>query len=547
MSTIPDEADYNPERGWRQWHIDELYRPGHAGAVPNVDDLYVDFARGFFRVISVDATTYEYSSVPWELPQVGGCDADDILRGTGPGHVSESFRIFLDENVFPHTLTFDARLTTPGTFKDIVVYLGSDTGPEGEIVSQMYDQNQTLLGSKIPLVPQKDAAGNPTGTKVPAVGYTIHDLQSGQHVTAVVYSDSGQEAGFYTFMVQRTGYVRHSNEPLKYVTGIQIESSYLDDDTQELRVPINLPLSNVDMRAIISYSNGNRQVTMPIDGNKVRVDGLSNYVASVPEQTVPIVLKYFLGDKEVNYTGLMGSDKHAARAYQVRSIPVDGTHTVKLFTYPTWNAQLSQYELVHWLVNLDRNICLNVTPFVTITQQSNPFNPSRFGVTQELAFVLNLREASPAFSDFQHVQTVNINLIGPGTDAGTLWTVEHSPNQDPVYGWDVVAEINFISAGVWDLNLSSGETERAQWLSKIFRRIEPLYDEEKEVRAPEPTHFQVVFKGSTAEYDIAQWDADLRVPNDYEPGETLFVKFIRRLTGQDLLLGVAGFTVKQRP
>lgn len=543
MATLPDGADYDENRGWREFNINEIYTAGHPGFVPNPDDRIHDKNRGLFIVTEI-TDDYETVMVPWEIPGVGGVNGDDIMRGAGPGHVSESFRILIDENVFPNTMTFDARLKMPGpSVKEVIVYRGSDIRNEDNIVSRMYDQNGVLLGNAIPMIPVNDAAGNPTGFKVPAVGATTAELETGELVTAVLYGDAGQEVGIYTLLIERTGYIRHSNAPMKYVMGIELVSPYLDKQTNQLKVPINLPMSNVAMFTRITYSDG-RQVDHTIDGVKVRVDGLDNNVSTVPERVFPVVLKYTLSNKEVNYTGLPGSDVHVARSYEVKSIAVDGTHKVSLFTYPTWNPTTQEYDLKHYLANLDRTYCKDVTPHVSITQQSNPFNPSRFGVHQDLAFVLNLRDASPMFKEYQHVQNVGINLIGPGTDSGTLWTVEHTPDQNPPYGWDVVANLRFLNASAWELDLSCGMASREVWLANVYRRTLPLFDSNTEAHAPDPTHFEVIFKGSTIKYNISQWDELLTVPNDYEIGETLFVRFIHQTTGQDLHLSVSGFTVK---
>lgn len=537
-------AQLDPNRGFRVWAEDEIYRLNHDGYVPNVGDLVVSLLTGFKRVTEVNYTTGISQMVSWRIPDINGVTGEDILLGAGPGHVSESYRIYLDENVFPHTLTFDGRLKIHGTAaREVKIFRGADIGPDGDVVSRLYDQGGQLLGENIPMETVLDNVGVSQGYKVPVVGHTVADIQTGELLTAVVFNDEGSVLSITSLLAERTGYVRRSQAAAQYVVDVRIESPYLDVATDELQVPINVPLSNIAMEGVVTYSDG-RVVRVPIDGTKMRVDGLNNYVSTVVNQTVPVVLKYTLAESETNYTGMTGSEHHVARSYTVRSIQVDGAHTVKLFTYPSWNPGNSEYELKHWLVNLDRNICRDVTPFVTITQQSNPFNPNRYGVIQNMSFVMNLKDAMPALRDYQHVQTVGISLIGPGTDNGTLWTSEFSPEQNPPYGWGLEAKMEFVNAGNWRMTLDSGETSRVNWLSKVYRNLEPLYDENVETYAPEPTHFRVQFKNTAIEYGIGQWDAEMIVPNDYQPGETLIITFIRRLVGQDLMLGVAGMSVK---
>lgn len=539
--TYPGQV--NPNRKWELWHASEIYSSTNPnGYLPNIDDVILDFASGLHRVISVDYVAMTYTSVPWRIPAVNGVGLDDTLIGTGPGLISESYRLYINKQTTPFTVSFDSRLRVPNpAARHVKIFKGYDVSPSGQVVSRQYDVAGNFISENVPLAwvhPDE-----PTLGRAPSVCHTLTDLKTHDVVTVVVYGDEGIAMSLNHLLVEESSYIRRTDANTKYVIDISIESPYLNDDGLHLDVPINQTVQSVALMGVVTYSDYS-QIKLPINGTKFHLDGMNNYVATIVGQSNPVVLKYYLAPEETYIGGLNGSEHHVARPYRIRSRKVNGANTVKLYSFPTWEPENNRYGLKHYMANLDRNFFKNVTGSVRIAENSAPFNPNRYGVLQEMSLVVNLEDVSSFFTEFYHVQTIGVSLIGPGTDNGTLWTMEFTPNQVPPYGWNLFAEMTFINAGYWKLKLGSGRPSREIWLQDSYWSIQPLFDVQRESRAPEPNLIRIHFKNSVVEQTLDQWNSELIVPNDYQHGETLVVEFVRRLPTGDQHLGAAGFTVK---
>src|SRR5690554_1820887 len=148
-----DTTNYrDPDRGFRIFASNEIVAQGSTGKwVPNVGDLIFDIQNGFRIVIEVDNLGYS-TLAPWVPVQDNPDDAGNKLVGVGPGHTSESYRMFLDTSVTPNQLTPDFRLHTYGSQAQYyVVFRGSDiSDATGEILTAMYDSSKNFLGVTVP-------------------------------------------------------------------------------------------------------------------------------------------------------------------------------------------------------------------------------------------------------------------------------------------------------------------------------------------------------------------------------------------------------------
>lgn len=536
MNTV--NVDVN--RGFRLWHVSELYDGNNEGYLPNKDDMIVDYSSGFSRVISVNYSDLTYETIAWDVPSAGGVNNDDYLLGSVHENNREAYRVYVDDSVYPHNVAVDSSFVLWGSsIKSYKIFKGSDIGDSGKVLTRALNSNLEIVDSFISV----ENVDNANGVySVPKPAYFIDNVNNGEMLTLVAYNEHNSVVNITRMLAVKTGFVRTTNQNTKFVTGIRLVSPYLDNDSSVINVPINMPIQSVALQAAVKYSDGS-EVTLPVDGGKVRLDGASSYVATIVGQSVKLVLKYYLSDDEVNYSTLNGSEKHIARVYTMKSINVDGAHTVKMLTYPTWDEANGSWSLKHWLVNLERNICRDITSHVRMTQTSDVYNPSRYGVVQRLAFSVNLRDVSPMFNDYQHVQTVNVNLIS-GPSSLTPWTVEFTPDQEPPFGWNLFADMSYVDANQWKLKLDSGHDSEHNWLVNLYRNQEPLFDSERELEAPDPTHFRLVFKNGVVDYNLYQYKNELIVPNDLKEGETLFIQFYRRIGDQELYLGVAGIPVR---
>jgi hypothetical protein len=562
-NVLPETVLVDPDRGYREWHIREIYAPGNSSSegqyVPNPDDSVRDWTQGILRVISVDYTTGISVLLKWTEPRDPGEITDlDLLLGAGPGYQSESYRCFLDQSVFPFTLALDGRQHIYGTAaSSIKIFLGTDISANGDVISQFYDSAGNLLGENIPLelaavlpaygndgvivTPQTNVA-----VKVPLVGKTTRSLPDGEVVTVVAYNDIGGPISQAKMLIKNSAFIRQTDASRKYVMEIAVETPFLSpSDPHLIEYPINMPVDNLNLMGVVTYSDGQR-LKMPIDGTKFTMVGLRNYVATIQGQEVPLMLSYLLSPHESAYIHTPAVNGKISVPYQARTKTSDGAYSVKLFAYPTWVDILNGYRLEYYLYNLDRQQVYRVTNLVSQAVNSAPFDPILYGVRQRINVGVNMNEVDPLFDNWRHTQMFEITLIRPGNqDIGDNWTVGFTAGQEPPYGENVKAGVTFINVNNWTLDVSCGCTTLQEWLDTVYYPTQPLYDQRTEVGPLVPNFFIVQSGNSRVELPISQWNAVITVTQGTDEGKLVYIEFLRKTINNDLQLSVAGLIAHQ--
>lgn len=560
---LPSTVIVDPHRGYREWNIREIYSPSNPSSegqyVPNPDDSVRDWTQGTLRVISVDYTTGISVLRKWSEPRDPGIIEDqDILIGTGPGHQSESYRVFLDQSVFPFTLSMDKALHFYGsTVSSVKVFLGTDISDNGVVISQFYDTSGNLLGENIPvmLAAVLPAYGNdgvvvspPTNVavKVPMSAHTTRSLPNGEVLTVVAYDDVGGAVSQRKLIVMNSGFIRQTDASRKYVASITLETPFLlTSDPQVIEYPINMPVDGLNLRGVVTYSDGSI-LKMPVDGTKFSLAGLRNYVATIQGQSVPLMLTYLLSPHESAYVHTPAPNGRISVPYMARTRSSDGAYSVKLFAYPTWVDQLNGYRLEYYLYNLDRQIAYRVTNLVTQANNSAAFDPLLYGVLQRINVGINMDEVDPLFASWRHTQMFEITLVRPGNlNVGDNWTVAFTAGQNPPYGENVKADWTFINVNNSTLDLSCGCETLEEWLQTLYYPTQPLFDPRSEVGPLVPNFFIVASGNVRVELPISQWNADITVGSVSGEGRLVFVEFIRKMSDNDLQLSVAGLIMHQ--
>lgn len=547
MPDTPPVLIVDPQRAYRQWLIDEIYAPNKPGRyVPNVNDGVWDWTQGLFRVVAVDYSTGISTLQKWIPPKDPNALTDlDLLLGAGPGYQSESYRVYLDTSVMPHTLAIDSRMHIySSTAASIKIFLGTDISTNGEIISAFYDQSGNFVGENIPLelvvMPDVDNIA----VKAPMVGYTVRNLPDGEVVTVVVYSDNGAAISQAKMLIKNTGFVRSTNAALKYITGISVETPFLSgSDPLVIEYPINMPVTNLNMMGVVNYSDGTK-LRMPIDGTKFSMHGLENYIATIQGQQVDLVLAYKLSPGEISYVLTPSPNKVITQPYKATTVQADGAYTVKLFSFPVWQDAITGYRLEHYLYNLERQQVYQVTSLVELATGSRAFDPIEYGVVQNLVLAIDLNRVDSQFAAYRHVQTVAITLVAVGTNHNsTAWTIGFEPGQTPPYGMGLEANVQFVNVNNWKVDISCGLLTKAEWLEKVYYATKPLVDPQTEDVAPEPNYFVLVSGNDRVECPIDAWNTIITAQAAPADGGTIFIEWLRRSPSNDLQLGVSGLVV----
>lgn len=540
---------YQPNARWTIWNLSEIYlgQQGESRYVPNVKDYVVNPDTNEYRkVVSIDPTTMIPVLVNIISANVGALSTEDVLLGVGPGTQSDTYRVYIDQSVLPHTLAVDARLSVAGTMvRSAKIFKGSELSGNQKVISAFYDQSGNLLGQSIPLELVAMANGQNFSIQTVPVCYTVEDLVDGEVVTAVFYSDTGHVVSKRQLLVENTAFIRSTDVGVKYITAIALESPFLShSDPKLIQYPMNVPLPGLGLMGVVHYSDGSL-LRMPVDGTKFSIFGFEGYVATIVGQKFPLVLKYNLAADEVVYGANVGNGKFMSESFKATTIKADGAFTVKLFGYPVWVSAVEGYRMEWYLYSLERKVVYNVTPWVRFNANTHLFNPTAYGVNQNLSVTINLKDVNGIFVSYNHVQSIDIALAGPGTDRQTNWTIGFDPNQDPEFGIGNFASTTFVNQNLMKVKLDAGALTKADWLERLYYRTKPLIDTSTEAKAIEPNYFALIVNGQSIEFPIAQWNTELTLTTVLPNSGTLFIKFFKRTVDNDISLAMSAMPIYQ--
>lgn len=559
MAFTPFErsAFYDPDRGYREWLRSEIVSyPGEPNKfIPNKDDKVMDWEQGTFRVIEVDQSTGVSILEKWNEPTATDPDGpENVLVATGPGYSSESFRIFLDQTVTPHTFSPDLRCHFYGTdVQGYKIFRGSDISEQyGKLISEHYDASGNYLGPMIPveiaLLPGLlPGTQYDHGITVPMAGYTSVSLPDGERVTLVAYGANEKQLSIAQLIVVNSQAIRQPDTTKRYIKGISIDSAWISSsDPKVVEFPLNVAVQSLPMTGLVHFRDG-RKERHGVSGGPMELLGLRNYIATEVGQEFDIALTYQLADDEISYGLNPTTDRKIVMPYIARTTPAEGAYECRLFVYPVWVSEAVGYRLEFWLYNQDRERYWNVTPQIQLGMNSKPFDPKGYGYVQTMTYALNLNEVDGVFRPVRFATKVQISLLQAGSNGEENWEVQFRPDQNAPYGRGLKADLEMIQTNLWNLRLANGAQTKETWLQQMYYAAEPLINPEVEVVAPVPTHFRVHFLHNVYEYNISQWNEVLKVNNDLgADGELVYISWIRRTVGTDLELAMTAVPVKQR-
>jgi hypothetical protein len=198
-----------------------------------------------------------------------------------------------------------------------------------------------------------------------------------------------------------------------------------------------------------------------------------------------------------------------------------------------------------FLYNLDRQVSYKVTPYVRLNENSRAFDPLTYGVSQKLSVSVNLKDVNPAYSNYIHVQAIDVVLLNAGTDAPTNWTVGFDPGQNPPFGRQNAARMKVVNQNLRTLKVDCGATTQAEWLDRLYYQTLPLVDEAREITAPEPNYFKIVTSSFEIEYPISQWGSEKTLTTQIPLlNENIYLKFIKRTPENDIQLAISAIPLK---
>jgi hypothetical protein len=539
---------WDPSRGFRLWALREIF-DGTIGAnrfVPNLDDRVLDTQTEVtYKVTSIDPVSFKstlqrVSDNGVDIP----LEPDDVLLGVGPGPQSNTFRAYLNDKVIPYDMVVEQRcFVWAARAKYARVMRGGFAGGASKVISAVYDASGNLVGQDVPLE-LAEIMGNRTRKTVVPFKCT-EKIPDGEPLYVAFFTDDNILLSKRQVLVENTDFITAPNTALKYVTDVYLDTPFLSNsDTTLIQYPINVLMQGLNLLGVVKYSDGTT-VSYPIDGSKFSLFGLEDYVLTVPGEEVKLVLNYNLSSDEIAYDLPVGENRNVTKNYRARTLVENGSYSVKLFAYPVWLGEIDGYRLEWFLANLERTSIWRVTPNVRFESSSRSFTPREYGTTQRLAVSLDLQSVNATFNKYKHIQTIDVTLLRPAIEPDTNWTVGFEPSQNPPFGVANYAESTFIDTNNWRVNLGMGLTVFDEWLDRLYYRTLPLFDSQKESKAPAPTHFALVFNNRSIEFPIAEWKTLHTISEAVPNASTLFVRFFKRTADNDIQLSIAGLPVRQ--
>jgi hypothetical protein len=539
--TDGERPTYDPKGLHWIWDKSKLYDgPGDIGAgkyVGNILDYAVDkIIHKWYQIIDIDWATLKPTYRALDAEETNGVQS--ILVGLG---VQPKTKLaFYDTSKLPYELSLDSRNYVNGSENMYARFFrGTDISAAGEVISAVFN-GQTYVDDKIPLEMVKYDSHDITvlaQKTVPTIN-TKANLKTGEIITVVVYNTKNMMTYMEQFKVVNSSTVRAPNSSQKLITGIALESIFLNgNDPYVIDFPLNAPIGALNAWGIITYSDKTTK-RLEIDGSKFALHGLEKFVATRPGQQVPISLTYRLDPGEYATTVISADGKRIVENYHVVTTTENGLFSPMLFGYPRWDDAASTYVMRWWLMDLNRKTLFDASNYVQYNQSSDIFNGSKFDAMQFLSIRVRLSEVSDSLPAWNHTQTLYVKLFNPLTQVRPQgkWEVSQENVDGTFYGKDLVARVNTINQNNFEIKLDNNINTLDKWLDELYYKSRPVYATYKESEPPMPTHFTVLNDMNNVQtFPIANWNRAFKVFTNLQAKGNLVIRWDEQLANGTVL------------
>ena len=542
----------DPSRAFRVWNIKEIFT-GDLGVttehlyVPNVEDLVVDGKGVMRQVIAVDPV----SAIPTMVVINGEpgdiTDPDSIIDGLRARQPHGINRIFVDNSTVPATVTVHSRYRIYGSeATQAKLFKGTDTSDNGQVISHTLNSSNIIVSEMIDLVPLYDTNNT---IKRPPRFHTTTPMEDGELVTLVVYAASGRVVDEYPFIIRNANMISGPTATNIYIEDIELLSDLLsDDDPKLIEHPLHVPVTTTMMQCRVHYSNGDK-ADHAIDGSKVKLHGVNSFNTSIIGPTSNVVLSYYPDPSEPSIN-LQGSIRPSiSKTYKLTTVGNVTDVAYKLYVVPIWTG--TEYRLVYRLTDVAYESDIDVTEYVTTTRtDGTAFKGNDFSREQTVNAVLDMSRINPNQTPpYVHVQQYKITLDRPGSSDYNDYVIDYGGD-----GYTYFGNGHYATAGVTGdhkFKVDINQSNKTDWLSWLYRAVDPIFDSSITDRGPEPTHFRLEHGGTNGNrligtFDISKWRDEfaLGTLRNWEQGYPMNIVFIVRANGQDKVIGIAPLSIK---
>ncbi len=532
---------YQPDARWTMWSIHEIYmgQVGQNRVIPKISDYVIEPETGTTYIVSaLDNITYIPTLSPVNIQN--SVTTDSLLSST-----NDNYRIYYDKSVSPYTLAVDGLLRVYSSTSSYArVYQGNFIDPS-KIISRRYDNNGNFIADSIPLaLVAFNSHDNYSIKSIPTCN-TLQELTDGEICTVVVFDNAGKVLTKVSCILEETTFVAQAYAEQKYITQIFLKTPFINISQQnEINYPVNLPVESFNPIGVVQYNDAT-QVEFPVDGDKFRLYGLDQFLSTIIGHRVPLVLSYRMDATEAALASVQSDNYYITRPYSLIVSNPNTSYNVKLFIYPIWVDNLNGYSLKAYLMNLDRNLLIDVTDKIAISTNSPAFNPLRYGITQRIIFSIELSNVSGIYNNYLHVQTVDIVLRGPASDLSltNVWEVgSQVPSTVPYFGTNLRTIVDpTIRTKV---RIDNGIATVEEFINKLYNTTSPLFNPVTEIAPITPTHIEIRWNNANIIVPISQYTQEFVFPTPVTQYANIDIIFLKQTYSGYLQLSVASLVAR---
>lgn len=462
--------------------LKDIYDPDdpNSGSIIPLEGSLVHMGDGiYYYVAHVHSVTHKTTLNPQKI-----VDVDDDTITSIVDYDNSRFHVFYDDRVEPTKLNIDSLLTLFGINNtEYVLKRVNPESMEEEIVSVYYNANGEFVGNRIPM-----ALNQETQTKYCTNCHTLLSLTDNEKIVMEVYDHAGTLSAQVVLWTKRATILNDLAEP-KIITDFQLRSVQEKDGYIQLFEKQDI--SALMLTPTLKYNNGEEEI-VPVDDQVCFLYGVEDLIASYPGLKQTVMCKYFLRPSQQASNAV----DHVKGRFVVveKDIIVKGNEmlfSVKLSIIPIWNFAESKYVLYFYLYSTTRQHAMDVTEHVEIL---SVFNGQDFDREQELQYSIKLHEIFDFDGTNTHVQKTWLRLkpwnlgveryiIKDTAEDEYAYGVESSTYRRPVIHYDETLGQYFIPTSIFE-NVEA-------FLEVTYIHAHPLFDNNVELNAPEPTHFTV--------------------------------------------------------
>lgn len=542
---------------------DELYvggtlTPGKVYHIANKDDLVFRAGRGMYLVTHVTDTgipTLDFQKMTDGNPLDGQTKLYEGLAKMST--ISDSW-LTVNYAVDPAVATIDTRFLLFGVeIKSIKVFLGTDISKEtGKVISARYDNPGGIISESINLYRVTNDGSDvfrPYQFNVPK------NIKEKQIVTVVGYNSLGGAVSADTFLVRHSDAIAPSSMAKVYTTGIELLSSLIvTSNKRKLINTLGVAPRGSLMQCRVKYSDGSH-VDLPIDGTKVKLEGLDTFNYKSLGSPGNLTLMYFPDEDEAATNLSTSVIPNLMENYQIQNTAAMSEFALKIYVVPHLVSRTAGYELKYFLTDDDYGVLIDVTSHmqeegaVKRANNEGDFLPLGYGIPQTLVLRLDVdkvfRSSSSSmqgmYPGYIQIQTVLVTLNNPILNTKDRWRIDYNADGANALGENQRAQYEQQNRL---LHIKGNNTTYNEFMENSYWKALPTYNPKDFSQALAPTHFRITTPTFTTTIRVDDWDKPIPIPQGATLSEdtTLMITWISD-GGTELYLAVTAISLELLP